>query len=305
MARKISAIRQFLIDTLVSKAAAIGISIDPTKWSKYDYKLLILDTIATGMGILEQLWDVFKSDVQKIVDVAAPETPAWFQNQLLNKYQFNAATPQVPQILPPNFEPSFPNPNVDYNIIKYCSVTPGLWGTTRIKVAAQVGGFPADIDTVYGAGTLDTIKSFVNTISDPSIIKNVTSGIADKMWMQLDVYYNGLFAGVIQANVIAAINSYFASLTPNGTLQGTIVLTDLIKAIKAVEGVNDVVPINLRGRDDGTAFGGGVNMVISKTIINRLYNTYAGYVIPEVAPNSFTDPRPLEPTINNLNLIAQ
>jgi hypothetical protein len=300
MARKIPAIRQFLIDTLVSKAASIGITINPVKWSKYDYKLLILDTVATGQAVEEQLWDAYKDDINSIISLAAPETAQWIKDQLINKYQFSADIPQVVGIYPPNFNPSFQNPNDNLKIIKYCSVKPGIYGTTLIKVAAQVDGLPADIDTTHGAGTLDTVRAFVRAITNSSITKFITSGSADRLWMQLDVYYNGLYASVIQNNVILAIDNFLKNITYDGSF----IVTDLEVAIKNVEGVTDCVFINMRGRDNLTAFPGGSDLRIDTAVIDRVYNSIAGYIVREdTTDNSLTDPRPLDPSINNLNLI--
>lgn len=300
MARSIQQIRAFLISTLVSNAASIGITINPNNWSKADYKNLILDTIATGQGIEEQLWDAYTTDINNTISVAAPETDAWIQDQIINKFQFNSDTPQVVGIFPPNFNPVYPIENDSYKIIKYCSSLPGVFGTTLIKVAAQVNGAPADVDTIYGVGTLDTVRAFIKAITNPGITKIVTSGDADRLWLQLDVYFDGTYAAVIQTNVIAAINAFLTALPFNGAF----IVSDLEYAIKSVIGVIDCIFINARGRANNVAFPGGIDLNVNSTVINRLYNTTAGYIILEdTVGNLITDPRPTTPTINNLNLI--
>lgn len=300
MARSISQIRQFLIDTLVAQAAVIGINITPTLWSKYDYKNLILNAIATGQAVEEQLWDTYTNDINTIISVAAPETDQWIRNQLLNNFQFDSAVPQVVGVYPPNFYPSFAIPNPNLNIIKYCSVKPGIFGTSLIKVAAQVGGAPADIDTTYGAGTLNTVIAFIKAITNSAITKSVTSGQADRIWMQLDVYYNGLYSAVIQTNVISAINTFFTNLE----YAGSFVVSDLELAIKSVTGVIDCVLINITGRANATAFPGGTILNLNTAVVNRIYNSTAGYIILEdFVGFTLTDPRPSNPFINNLNLI--
>jgi hypothetical protein len=62
MARTVAQIRVSLINSLVSVAAGLGITIDPNKWiatpgllSETDYKLLLLNTVADAGAIQEQL----------------------------------------------------------------------------------------------------------------------------------------------------------------------------------------------------------------------------------------------------------
>lgn len=313
MARTIVLIRKSIINSLVLAASAIGIVIDPNKWisvpgdlSQTDYKLLLLDTVVDATSFNEQLWDEYKLDVQAIADRAAPETGLWWQNLLINKFQFSATDPQVIGIFPSDIDPNlllikYSQNNDALKIISYATCQTISFGRIQLKVAAKVGGLPADIDTTYGAGTLDTIISFVNTISDSSIRKVVTSGLADRLWMQMDVYFNGVFSAVIQSRVLLAINNYLKAIPFNGMF----IKSDLEAAIKAVEGVVDIVWVNIRARANSTAFPSGFDLVISNTEVNRLFNTIAGYIVTEdSAGNTLTDPRPLDLTKNNLNLIA-
>ena len=303
MARSIDLIRNGLVAALKSSAIAVGLPIVPENWSMTDYKLLILDTVASACGIEEQLWDAYSSDIDRKVALAAPETGLWWQNQLINVFQFNSSNPQVVNILP-DFSIGYPNPNNSYKIIKYCSVNFITYGRIQLKVAAQVGGLPADVDTVYGAGTLDTVRSFVNTISDTSIIKVVRSGQSDKLFMQLDVYFNGIYAAVIQSNVISAINNFLQSIP----FDGVFLLSKLETAILSVSGVNDCVLINIQARADTTPVGTGSNLVLNKTEIQRSWSTIAGYIIPENTTGAnwtLTDYRVGSSGILNLNLIPQ
>ena len=286
MSRSIDLIRKGLIDSLTAAAAAVGLTIIPSNWSRTDYKLLTLDVFAASQGFEEQLWDAYRADIDARVALAAPETGLWWQNQLLNIFQFNSSNPQVVQIISPNYNIAYPTPNDSYKIIKYCAVVFITYGRIQIKVAAQVGGVPADIDTTYGAGTLDTVKSFVNTISDATIVKFVQSGLADKIMIGAKIYYDGTYAAVIKQNVKNAINTYFktkSDLNPTGIpFNGLFDLTDLARVIKNVEGVKSFIFNDINARADSVSFSvGSYNMVQANTELTNQYQLVAGYCVTE------------------------
>lgn len=287
MARSIELIRSGMVAVLKSAATSVGLTILPENWSMTDYKLLILDTVASAVGIEEQLWDAYSDDIDRKVALSAPETGLWWQNQMINLFQFNSANPQLVQI---NADGSigYVTPNNNYKIIKYCSVNFISYGRIQIKVAAQVNGLPADIDTVYGAGTLSTAQSFANTISDTSIVKIVQSGLADKIMIGADIYFNGLYSAVIAAKVKAAINQYFSTRSvsnPTGIpFDGLFDITDLSRVIKNVEGVISFNLKDLNVRANSTPFVAGTyNMIQGSDLvfITPYIGLFAGYCVTE------------------------
>jgi len=77
MARTVDQALNSLIDSLVAYAASIGVTINPNDWklvpgnlSETDYKLLLLHTVATGMGLQEQLYDLFQEYQEKAISSA-------------------------------------------------------------------------------------------------------------------------------------------------------------------------------------------------------------------------------------------
>ena len=195
MARSIPQIRLAFINSLVTTAAALGLTINPNNWisvpgslSETDYKLLLLNMGVDAQSFEEQLNDLFQSQQEVLIASAAPQTGNWFQYQML-LFQFNATTPQVPllqQSSAPNALSVVWNPVVlSYQVIKFCSVVYGSAGRCLIKVAAISAGIPADLDTIAGAGALAAATSFVNLIAAPGISYVVTSGISDWLFLQL------------------------------------------------------------------------------------------------------------------------
>lgn len=274
-ARSIDTIQAQLLQALVTKAAAVGITIVPAELSDYDYRLLLTYMAAVGDNSLEQLWVAYMAEVNAVVAAAAPQTGPWFQQQMY-LFQFDATTPQVLQFNTTTFTVGYPTVDAAKRVIVYCSVVPGVFGTTTIKVAAQAAGVPVDLDTAY-PGALAAAQSYVNTLGIPGLIYNVQSGNSDKIYIDADIYYQGGYSAVIAAKVEAAIGDYLAGIPFNGT----VLLSSLEVAIRAVQGVNDVVVNNVQARADTTAYGSGTNLVTGNMVVARKWDTVAGYIVPE------------------------
>lgn len=291
MARTIAQIRKSIINSLVSTAASLDITINPEKWAKVpgdlsqtDQKLLLLDTVVDAQSFEEQLNDAFISDVELMLKISAPQTAPWFKNRALNVFQFNPLIPQVPNILSttviidgvsyPIIIPVFRPVVESYKVIKYCSVLFASSGRVLIKVAGQVGGLPVDLDTAAGAGALDAYRSFISYDAAPGISYTASSGNSDKLFNQIDVYYNGSYSAVIFDNIKAAMTKYLNELGFDGLFR----LSDFYAAIKSVEGVIDYNPINISARADSTPFGSGTDLVVGSDAIQISWQTVAGYI---------------------------
>lgn len=278
MARSINTIQNAIIASLVSAAAAAGETITPSEWSAYDYRQLITYATAVVMSTLEQLWDAFTTLIEGKISAASPQTGAWFQAQML-KFQYDATTPQIIQLDETNgtFAPYYPTVNSAFQIIKYCSVVNGAFGSTSIKVAAQSSGLPVALSSPQ----LDAAQQYATELSVPGILLTVSSGNSDKIYIAATIYYNGLYASVIEANTISAIKAYLQTKSadnPNGIpFNGLFTLSDLEVAIKSVAGVKDLVFSNVRGRADGTVYPAGTSLVSSNTVIARQYSLASGY----------------------------
>jgi hypothetical protein len=300
MARSITVISKSLQDALVAAAAAVGITINPANWSKKDYKKLFIDIFATSQGIQEQLYDSAVEDIDLIAKHAAPQTPAWFQYQMLNLFQYDATTPQIIQLDVSNsFAPYYPIVNANFRIVKYCSVVPGTLGTTTIKLA---GSGPAKLS----AGQLSAAQSFINQLQVPGITYNAISLDADRLFMQLDVYYLGQYSNVIEANVTTAITAFLNTLSTT-YFDGQFLTSLLQNAILAVPGVKDVVFKNIQARANTTTVGTGTNLILNNTELLRNWQMVAGYMIIEDTSGAnwrLSDFRVGASGIKNLNLIA-
>lgn len=335
MAIPIVQFRKILYDAIVSSAASLGITINPLIWisvpgdlSQTDWKLLMTDAVATGMGFQSQLNDSFVLDVEGIVLTNPPQNQAWFRQKML-EFQFNSTTPQIPVLTNDTYTNDRTGNkvsilaiiwdlNINYQIIKYCTVKYGV-SNCLIKVAAQVSNLPADLETTY-PGSLAAVKSYINMVASPGITYVVTSGVSDWLFIQVDVYYKGSYSATIFNSVSSAITGYLNGISYDGLFK----LSSLETAILNVTGVDDLEFINVALRPDFNTFDGGATSTFGTTLqqflvsdtdqLGRNYNPASGYIAiengtstgtPSPVPNSqLGDFRVGSSGILNLNCIA-
>jgi hypothetical protein len=117
----------------------------------------------------------------------------------------------------------------------------------------------------------------INVIGVAGINYVVISLESDKMFIEADIYYQGQYAAVIQANVIAAIEAWFVDRATNN-FNGAVEMADLEGIINGVTGVNDVVLKNVRGRTDADLFAAGIDFILGTQVLLRKWNTVSGYI---------------------------
>lgn len=229
---------------------------------------LFLFVVSGGLLLLEQIIDIFRAETETKIAAAIPNTKAWLTAKVL-EFQYDDTNPQILYL--DNYAPKYPTVAPQLRIVTRCSVVSTIANRVVVKVAKN--NPPEALDSTQ----ISSLQDYVNTIGTAGISYTVTSGAADKIYIDADIYYNGQYSSVIQASVIAAINNYLVSLPFNGILK----ISDIEIAIRNVEGVSDCLINNLKLRDDATAFDDGTFLVQNKTVISRLFPTIAGYVVGE------------------------
>lgn len=275
MARSIDTIQAQIVANIVTAMAAIGITIDPTQWSRRNLINLISRVIATAIGTFEQLFDQYKADTEAVINQLAPQTSAWLQ-ALVFKFQYDATNPQIVQLDTTTLTPYYPTVVADYQIVKFCSVNNGGLGNVIVKAAK--GTTPTQL-TGGSTGELAALQSYLNQIKVNGIVVTATSLASDKAYINADIYYTAQYSAVIEANVIAAITNYLATIPFDGKVE----YTDLKIAIVNVAGVNNCVINTLRCRQNSVAYPAGVFLVNSNFEVQKDYQTIAGYIEPETA----------------------
>jgi len=233
--------------------------------------------VASAIAIFEQLMDVFKSEMETTVSLAAPQTTQWLQNKCL-LFQYSATDPQVLQLI--NLVPQYETVNPALQIVTRCSVRTTINNTVLIKAAKNEPPEPLD------GGEVSALQSYVNILGVAGVYYSVLSQDSDKLYVQADIYYNGAFSSIISANVIAAIEAYLSTLPFDGAMR----INDLEAEIRAVTGVNDCVLRNVRARANGTSLSAATYLVNNNQFIGRLWNTVSGYMVGETTTgNALSD----------------
>lgn len=233
---------------------------------------------STIINYLEQLWDIYKAELETQISAAAVGSNAWLQSKVM-KFQYSASTPQVLAV-DSNFAINYPTIDTTLQIITRCSVTTTSQRVCLVKVAKS------DPTVALSAPELSSLSGFLSDLNFAGVNYVAQSLTSDKIYIDADIYYNGQYASTISANVITAINAYLASIPFDGKIK----LMSLIDAIQAVTGVTDVVLKNVAIRADATAFANKTYLVQNKTSIIPLYQMYAGYATEETTSGyTFTD----------------
>lgn len=287
MARNIDQIQAQIISSIQADPVLSGAS-SPSKRAHWNLWARIM---ATAQNTEEQLNDAFITEVEAIAATASAGSFPWLQYKIF-QFQYNATTPQVIQVT--NGVAAYPVINPLYQIITRCSVTQGVFNTVNIKVAK--GSTPQAL----ASSELSALQSYLNPpngIGVGGINYNVSSTNPDQLYCAADIYYNGMYAAVILANITTAFNNYLALISSQPNFGGIMKLSDLEQTLRNVAGVNDVALKNVSARADSTAWGSGTSLVSNYLEISPTWQMQAGYMIGETTTG--------QTLANSLNLIPQ
>ncbi|CAB4126204.1 hypothetical protein UFOVP153_44 [uncultured Caudovirales phage] len=267
MARTIAQIQAQIVATKEAQPELAGL----TSTSKRAIWNLWTFVIATCIGIFEQLLDSFMANVETQVAQSAGASILWLQAKMF-EFQYDSAVPQIVQLI--NTVPQYPIVDPTKRIITACSVTSDLSNQVVLKVAKS------DPFEALGSSELSSAQGYINTIGAAGIIYNVLSLNPDQLYVEATIYGQGQYSAILKQNVIDTLNSWLQTLSKTN-FNGAIKISDLEGVIRNVEGVNDVVLNNVRGRDDASLFAAGIDLVFNNALVQRQWNTVAGYAIQE------------------------
>lgn len=235
---------------------------------------------AVGQNLFEQLCDLFQTNIETLIANAPVFTLAWIA-QMCKNFQYSVSNPQVVQVNVSNTYPylsiSYPSVNASLQIITQAAAVNNSNNQVIIKVASN----SAPLTTPQ----LTALQSYLAIILPPGISYVLISDNADFLLIEAQVFYDAAYSGVIQTNMNAAITNYLGGIPFNGV----VTVSALEEAMLAVGGVKDIVLNDVYWRKATDAAPGGgpppTNMpnqlVNGNELLNRNYQTYAGYVVPE------------------------
>jgi len=235
---------------------------------------------AVGQNLFEQLCDLFQTNLELLIENAPVFTLQWIA-QMCKNFQYSLTNPQVVQLNVSNIYPyltiAYPSVNASLQIITQAAAVNNSNNQVIIKVASN--------SAPLTSSQITALKSYLTIILPPNVSYVVISDNADLLLVRAQVFYDASYSGVIQGNMNAAITAYLAGIPFNGV----VTVSALEEAMLAVTGVKDVVLNNVywRKASDSPPSGGPppTNMpnqlVNGNQLLNRNYQTFAGYVISE------------------------
>ena len=271
MARTVAQIKQSMLDAKNAETALSGLTStsQTAKWNLFFF------IVASCIAIFEQLQDLFKSALETIAASVAPSTPQWTRNKVL---QFQ--TGDVAELNTSTFVIEYPVINEANKILTRCAVVIAPNRTVLIKVAKNEPPVP------LSSGELAELNTYIGTFNPAGIAYIIVNENSDKMEVAANIYYNGQYANVIEANVTTALENYMANLPFNGTISTQAV----VDAMQGAEGVVTVSLSRILVRLNSAAYGTGVLYNLSTGVDAVNYQTYSGYVEEETtATHTFAD----------------
>lgn len=265
MGRTINQIKNTIIAEKNNQPSLSGI----TSTSQVSIENIWAYVIAAGMFIQEQLWDVFKSQLETDIAKAPVGTDSWLQAQTY-KFQYDSLTPQIIQLN--NFVPSYDIVDPSKQIITRASVKTLPNRLVSVKTAKS------EPPQALSNSELTSLNAYLDEISFAGVQYFSVSLPPDQLMVNSTIYFNGQYSSIISATTISAINNYLQSVPFDGVVK----ISALEDAIQAVPGVSDVVMNNVSLRPDSILFSGTTYLVQNNTEIYNKYPLYAGYAITEL-----------------------
>jgi hypothetical protein len=244
---------------------------DLTTKSKVSEWRLWIWVCAVATRVLEELWDLFKKEVNEIVSKSAYGTPAWFQQKVF-EWQWGDNVVFV------NNFPGFNPIDETKQIAKFCSIVEVNDGTVLIKTAQGT------IDNVVPltSGQLINLNAYIRKIKPVGIRTQVVSQVGDKIKINGKVYFDAIVkVDDLKPLVIKSIKEFLQTMPFDGIL----IKNKLIDAVQSVNGVRDF-ELNELSVEVGT---------LGLVEIKRTYRAFAGYFVEH--PNYLLD--------NNLDFIGE
>ena len=280
MARTVQECNDYLVTQLVAQLGSIGITINPNTWSARNLLRAVCYTFAVAQSLSEQLQDIQIAKMQEILEKSASGSAKWLQDAVF-RFQYSAATPQYLTNVGGVVEYPIVIPSL--RIVTACSVTSNFANQVLVKVAKGT------TLTTLTSPEVTALQAYVLLKGTAGISYVVSSTASDKIRIEGSIYYQGIYASVINTNVITALNTYLANLSKTN-FGGDIKVSDLETLIRQIEGVNDVVFERVSCRLNSQTVLNGVDLVLAGDWVLRKYTSGAGYLVEETtASHTFTD----------------
>lgn len=271
MARTISQIKQQIL-TEKATYSELNVLNNPSTTSLFNLWAYIT---AVCISVLENLQDVFITDVETIVSRGVVGSKSWLDYQI-RRFQYT----NILILDTVTFLYKYANSDPKKEIISRVSISDGINKEIIIKVAKSEPPTPLTTDEK------DALNSYLKQIVTAGVSTNLISTDSDKVRLTAQIYYDGQYSSVIKDNVIIGIKNYLLNLPFDTQIR----VSSIQDSIQNVLGVKDVIINYLEVRTDSQAMGTGAKLVVNNQVLNRQVNLYSGYAVEETtALNGFID----------------
>lgn len=276
MARSTSEIAQQMLDAKAADSNLSGL----TSTSQTSIWRLWIFIVAACHNVLEQLLDLFRTEIETTVENNYVGTPKWIRQKCL-EFQYSAVNPQVLEITD-NTKIAFPVIDPSLRIVTRASVTTDQNKIVKIKVAK--GEPPTQL---VGAEPV-ALQAYFSELVPAGVYWELINAVSDKLYIEGTVYYDGMYAATIETIVPKAIKTYLSNIDFDGEIK----ISDLEGAIRNATGVKDIKLKNVWLRANSIPLANGFKMVDNYTLVIISAVPFAGYAIEEdtvVPPSTWSD----------------
>lgn len=220
--------------------------------------------VALAAKTLEALFDTHKKDIENLMSQGQHGLPGWYAQKSL-EFQLGDNLTIV------DGKPAYAVVDPSKRIVTRASVTEGATGGILVKVAKGSPGALLPLTSVEK----QAFVAYLNKIKFAGIFTNTISLSADLLKGQIQVFHNGLkLTGDLEDELNEVVKAHLAQIQFDGRL----VITQLIDALQAVDGVTDVVVLSIQVKAASDIY----------RTVNRVSNPASGYFLLDEAGGGIT-----------------
>ena len=188
---------------------------------------LIAYVVAFAIWTHEQVFELFKAQVEEIAAGAIPGTARWYFDRVL---EFQYGEPLVYD----NGIYNYAGDNPALQIVKYCAIEERPDGVVVVKTAKDSNGDPLEL----ASAELAALQSYLQQIKFAGTRLSVVSFAPDQLKVFYEIFYDPIVPlQDVQQEVELAIHSFVKNLPFNGRFN----INKLTDQLQLLEGVTDPV----------------------------------------------------------------
>jgi hypothetical protein len=236
--------------------------------------------VAAAHAALDNIFDLHKAEVERLIDERRPHTLKWYQ-QIALRFQYGRALPEG-QIYFDNTGVSVDVVEAERIIAQAAAVEEA--GRLVLKIAKEDSGELEPLDNTE----LAAFQDYMAEVKDAGVTLSIRTNAADKIKAVIDVYYDpGLLSASgarLDGSAGSPVQDAARAFLRNAPFNGVFVRAHFVDALQAIEGVYvpEVRSVQVARADSSTFVE-----------VNVQYQPFAGFL-------KFYDPADLD-----VNFISQ